>query len=155
MITNERLAAFVAVRVEAPDRCNAWMDSADRRCDRTCEDYLCPAHVKVARRRAEKAIAKEQAQSSREKARILERYDLDVLTAEHDRIQAEIDRITGIRRHATDDMAAYGGIGIRQTPRQQRQYANRMHRALDSYSRLVKQLEAVENNITRVKWAQR
>lgn len=156
MIANRLLAVFVAVgRIDDDGTCQAWIDSADRRCGKPTDDYLCPTHVKVAQRRGEREVAKEQAQDSREAARILARYDLATLTAERDRIQAEIDRVTGLRRHDTDDMAAYGGIGIRQTERQRRQYARSFDRALDNYSRLSKQLEAVESKIARVKWAQR
>lgn len=154
MITNKQLAAFVAVGpVDTEHQCNAWMDSADRRCGKPCDDYLCPAHIKVARRRGEKAVAKELAQSAREKARILARYDLAALTAERDRILAQIDRVTGLRRHGTDDLAAYGGIGIRQTARQRRQYANRVDNALGEYTRLEKQLKIVEQRIQSARWA--
>lgn len=154
MIPNQLLAVFVAVGpVDTPDRCNAWIDSADRRCNKPCEDYLCARHVTVARRRGEKAVQVERERDQALKARYRDRYDLDALTAERDRIQARIDQVTGIRRHDTDDMAAYGGIGIRQTERQRRQYASRMHRALDQYSKLTKQLEAVEAQISRAKWA--
>lgn len=153
MITNKQLAAFVAVgAIDTPDQCNAWMDSADRRCNKPCDDYLCPAHITVARRRGEKAVAKERAQVEARNAK-LRTVDLDPLKAERDRLQRAMDRIAGIRRHGTDDLAAYGGIGIRQTARQRRQYANRVDSALGEYTRLEKRLKDVEQRIQSVEWA--
>lgn len=156
MITNQLLAVFVAVGpVDTKDRCNAWIESADRRCNKPCGDYLCQFHERVALRRAEKAVRVEKERDQALKARYRDMYDLDALKAERDRLQARIDQVTSLRRHDTDDMAAYGGIGIRPTERQRRNYARRFDRALDQYSRLTKQLEAVEAKISRAEWGAR
>lgn len=51
-------------------------------------------------------------------------------------VQSRMDAINGITRHDTDDPAAYGGIGIRQTARQQQKYAARIDNAAAEYVRL-------------------
>lgn len=55
------------------------------------------------------------------------------------RIDAQLDALNGIRRHDTDDPAAYGGIGVRQTPRQVRKYGERLDQAIDQHGRLSRQ----------------
>ena len=55
-----------------------------------------------------------------------------------ERIDARLNRLNGLRRHDTDDSAAYGGIGIRQTPRQQVKYGARIENAVGEYARLTR-----------------
>jgi malonyl CoA-acyl carrier protein transacylase len=56
----EALAWMVAVgTLQADGTCNAWMDSADRRCGKPAtHPYLCDRHAKVALARAKKAAEK-------------------------------------------------------------------------------------------------
>ena len=51
------LASYVALRLDRdPDLCAAWMDSADRVCEKPATaPWLCPRHQKVAEKRAGKA----------------------------------------------------------------------------------------------------
>lgn len=56
--------------------------------------------------------------------------------AELDRIETRLAAIDGIQRHDTDDPAAYGGIGIRQTARQARRYGARIDKAAAEHVRL-------------------
>lgn len=60
MTNAEALAWMVAVgTLQADGTCNAWMDSADRRCGKPAtHPYLCDRHVKVAMVRAQKAAEK-------------------------------------------------------------------------------------------------
>ena len=53
------LASYVALRLDRdPDLCAAWMDSADRVCEKpAAAAWLCPRHQKVAEKRAGKANA--------------------------------------------------------------------------------------------------
>ena len=53
------LASHVALRLDRePDRCAAWMDSADRVCEKPATvPWLCPRHQKIAEKRAGKANA--------------------------------------------------------------------------------------------------
>ena len=53
------LASRVALRLDSdPDLCAAWMDSADRVCEKPAAmPWLCPRHQKVAEKRAGKANA--------------------------------------------------------------------------------------------------
>lgn len=153
MISNKQLAAFVAVgSIHDDGTCQAWMDSADRRCAKPTDDYLCPAHVKVARRRGEKAVAKEQKQIEAHKAK-LRTVNIDELRREEARLQDRMNAVSGFNRHGTDDLAAYGGIGIRQTARQRRKYADRVDNALSEYTRLEKQLKVVQQRIQSAEWA--
>ena len=55
------------------------------------------------------------------------------------KVDARLDAINGIRRHDTSDLAAYGGIGIRQTPRQTRRHGSRIDAAAAEYVRLTTQ----------------
>ena len=48
--------------------------------------------------------------------------------AELTRIDARLDALNGVQRHATDDPAAYGGVGVQQTVRQRRKYGDRIDR---------------------------
>jgi len=60
-VTNaEALASMVTVGdLQSDGTCNAWMDSADRRCGKPAtHPYLCDRHVKVAMVRAKKAAEK-------------------------------------------------------------------------------------------------
>lgn len=57
-----------------------------------------------------------------------------------ERTQRRMDAINGIQRHHTTDPAAYGGVGIRQTSRQRRQYADRIDKAAAEYVRLEARL---------------
>ena len=58
-----------------------------------------------------------------------------------DRMQARLNTLTEVQRHPTDDPAAYGGIGIRQTPRQQRRYAAQLDATAAEVVRLTSALE--------------
>jgi len=71
------------------------------------------------------------------------------LRAEHDTVNQRIAALDGIRRHDTDDMAAYGGIGVRQTPRQHRQYAARVDRAISDYVALEQRRSGLEARLRR------
>ena len=53
------LASYVALRLDRdPDLCAAWMDSADRVCERPATvPWLCPRHQKTAEKRRGKASA--------------------------------------------------------------------------------------------------
>ena len=53
------------------------------------------------------------------------------------RIDARLEAINGITRHGTTDPAAYGGIGVRQTARQQQRYWARIDRAAGEHTRLT------------------
>lgn len=58
-----------------------------------------------------------------------------------ERTQARMDAINGsTKRHDTTDPAAYGGVGIRQTPRQQRKHWTRIDNAASEYVRLEARL---------------
>ena len=66
-----------------------------------------------------------------------------------ERIDAELDRLNGVQRHATDDPAAYGGLGVRQTPRQRRQYAARIDRTAERHVRLTRERAEVVGKLRR------
>lgn len=53
------LASYVALRLDRdPDLCAAWMDSADRVCEKPANvPWLCPRHQKTAEKRRGKASA--------------------------------------------------------------------------------------------------
>lgn len=55
------------------------------------------------------------------------------------KVDARLDAINGIRRHDTSDLAAYGGIGIRQTARQTRRHGSRIDAVAAEYVRLTTQ----------------
>ena len=65
------------------------------------------------------------------------------------KVDARLDALNGVQRHATDDPAAYGGIGIQQTPRQRRKYGERIDRTAAEYVRLTNQRKAVEDKLWR------
>src|SRR5690606_20153842 len=64
-------------------------------------------------------------------------------------IDAQLDALNSIRRHDTDDLAAYGGIGVRQAPRQARRYGERLDRAIDKYVRLSRQRDEAAAKLRR------
>lgn len=55
---------------------------------------------------------------------------------ELDRVTARMNAISGVQRHATDDPAAYGGVGISQTARQRRKYGESLDRTAAEWVRL-------------------
>ena len=65
MTNAEALASMVAVGdLRSDGTCNAWMDSADRRCGKPAtHPYLCDRHVKVAIVRAKKDAEKRLAEA--------------------------------------------------------------------------------------------
>jgi len=65
------------------------------------------------------------------------------------RIDAELAALDGVSRHGTDDPAAYGGIGIRQTPRQARKYGERLDRTAERYGRLSRERARVAGKVRR------
>lgn len=149
--------AYLAVgRVEnyPPGTCVAWMDSADRVCGKPAEDYACPRHRKVALARLERDVEREKRQREAARERVAH-VDLDELRAEHARLIERRDRAAGLRRHDTDDLAAYCGIGVRQTARQRRRYAAATDRALEEYTRLDAKAKALEGRINQVVRARR
>lgn len=70
------------------------------------------------------------------------------LIEERDKLQARLDRVCRWRLHDTDDMAAYGGIGIRQTPRQRRQADASHDRALEQAVTLTKRVSKLDGRIS-------
>lgn len=148
MTTARRLAIYLAVN--DPDdypagQCVAWMDSADRLCGKPTDVYLCPRHRKVAERRQAAALAKVKRQ--RDSTRALLLRELPALIAKRDRLTAQRDKVADVRRHDTDDLSAYGGIGIRQTPRQRAKYAARVDNALAEYTRLDRIITDLDHRI--------
>lgn len=67
------------------------------------------------------------------------------LIEERNKLQSRLDRVCRWRLHDTDDMAAYGGIGIRQTPRQQR-------KADASHDRALEQAVALTKRVSKLDW---
>lgn len=66
------------------------------------------------------------------------------------RVEARMAQIDGsTRRHDTDDPAAYGGIGVRQTARQQRQHWNRIDRAAAEMVRLEQRRKEYAGKLAR------
>lgn len=109
------LAHLVALRDDYTDpNCWAWMESAERRCDKPAgPQHLCPQHVKVAERRLERLRAKEIAKQQREKARAVENLAnnearLAILTAKLERIDRRMAYLDP--PPPTTDPAAWGGI---------------------------------------------
>jgi hypothetical protein len=81
----------------------------------------------------------------------------EALTAKRDALQSQLDRLTTkldaagpTRRHGTDDMAAYGGIGIRQTARQRARWAVSLDKAIAEHARLSKRVSDVRASLARV-----
>lgn len=154
-MTNRTLALSVAAgSVDThPGKCVYWIDSADHMCGKPTNDYLCARHVTVATRRALKAADKRRAQTDRRNTQ-LRSVNVDALRSERDALLAKQDRAAGVRRHPTDDLAAYGGIGIRQTARQKRKYADRVDNALGEYTRLQRLIEDLNRRISAAERAQ-
>lgn len=105
-LTDEALALTVALRLDShdPARCAAWMDAADRVCDRDAvRPWLCKRHETVAHRRAAKLIAEatERAEKARQKRE--ERPALRECLA---RVEAELDRLDPFRSGGRADRAA-------------------------------------------------
>lgn len=71
------------------------------------------------------------------------------IRAEIDTVERRMASLDGLRRHDTDDPAAYGGIGVRQTPRQRRQYAARLDRTASEYVSLERRRAALEAKLQR------
>jgi hypothetical protein len=71
------------------------------------------------------------------------------LRERRERLQGQLDRLSGVRRHDTDDPAAYGGIGIRQTVRQRAKYAARLDRSITEAVRLQEQIKGLDARIIR------
>ncbi len=71
------------------------------------------------------------------------------LIEERDRLAAKRDALSDMRRHGTDDLAAYGGVGVRQTSRQRAKYGARMERALSEYVRIDGKVKALDSRIVR------
>ena len=69
--------------------------------------------------------------------------------AELTRIDARLDALNGVQRHATDDPAAYGGVGVQQTVRQRRKYGDRIDRTAAEYVRLTGQRNDVAAKLWR------
>lgn len=106
-LTDERLALVVALRLDghAPQRCAAWMDAADRVCDREAvRPWLCRRHETVAKRRAVKLVAEETARA--EKARRRAEEEAPALRERLAQIEAELDRIDPLRNGDRPDPAA-------------------------------------------------
>lgn len=64
-------------------------------------------------------------------------------------IDARLDALNGGSRHGTGDLAAYGGIGIRQTPRQQAAYARRIDATAAEHVRLSRERQDVAGKLRR------
>ena len=71
------------------------------------------------------------------------------LRERRERLQAQLDRLAGVRRHDTDDRAAYGGVGVRQTARQRAKYSARLDRSITEAVRLQEQIKGLDARIIR------
>ncbi len=69
------------------------------------------------------------------------------IRAELDRVEARLAAIEGTRRHDTDDLAAYGGIGIRQTGRQRRKHGERLDRLAQEHTRLTRKRDVLRGRL--------
>ncbi len=74
----------------------------------------------------------------------------DALQSQLGRLTAKLDRAGPTRRHDTDDMAAYGGIGIRQTARQHAKFAVAFDRAMAGHARLTQRVSRVRAALAHV-----
>lgn len=81
----------------------------------------------------------------------------EALIAKRDALQSQLGRLIDKRdravlgpRHGTDDMAAYGGIGIRTTARQNAKRAAAMDRSITETARLMKRISQVTGSLARV-----
>ena len=66
-----------------------------------------------------------------------------------DAVDARLDAINGIRRHDTSDLAAHGGVGIRQTARQTRRHGSRIDAVAAEYVRLSTQRRDLAARLAR------
>ena len=66
-----------------------------------------------------------------------------------ERLDAELAALDPGPRHGTTDPAAHGGIGIRQTARQERQWAARIDRTAARYVALSRERAEVAAKLTR------
>lgn len=104
---DEALALTVALRLDShdPARCAAWMDEADRVCDREAvRPWLCKRHETVAHRRAGKLIAEATARA--DKARQKAEAEAPGLRDSLARVEAELDRLDPLRSGDRSDAAA-------------------------------------------------
>lgn len=103
-LTNEALALTVALRLDShdPARCAAWMDAADRVCDREAvRPWLCKRHETVAHRRADKLIA--EATERAEKARQKREKERPALRDRLARVETKLDRLDPLRSNDRPD----------------------------------------------------
>lgn len=92
MTRAEALATLVAAGPLTPGTCNAWMESAERRCGNPeTHPYLCDRHVKVALARAKKAAEKAAVSAAKRAAWRAE--NVPKMRAELARVRAEIARL--------------------------------------------------------------
>lgn len=106
-LTNEALALTVALRLDShdPARCAAWMEAADRVCNRdAARPWLCKRHETVAHRRAGKLIA--EATERAEKARQKREEERPALRERLARVEAKLDRLDPFRSEDRPDRAA-------------------------------------------------
>ena len=68
-----------------------------------------------------------------------------------ERIDAELAALDPGPRFGTTDMAAYGGVGVPQTARQNRQWARRIDRAAERYGRLTRARDEIAGKLARAK----
>lgn len=86
-------------------QCVAWIDSADKRCERKPADgFLCTTHHKTALRRLAKHVEKEKARRAKIAAKHAEQ--LPKLIAEREKVRVAITKLDPPTR---DDTAAYAG----------------------------------------------
>lgn len=81
----------------------------------------------------------------------------EALIAKRDALQSRLGRLVDKRdsavlgpRHGTTDMAAYGGIGIRTTARQNAKRAEAMDRSIVECARLTNRIGQVTGSLARV-----
>lgn len=74
----------------------------------------------------------------------------DALASQLGRLIIKRDQAVVGRAHNTDDMAAYGGIGIRQTARQRAKRAVAVDRSIAEVARLAKRIDRVRFALARV-----
>lgn len=65
------------------------------------------------------------------------------------RIDAELAALDTGPRHGTTDMAAYGGVGVPQTARQNAQWAKRIDRTAERYGRLRRARDEIAGKLAR------
>lgn len=83
----------------------------------------------------------------------------EALIAKRDALQSQLGRLIDKRdravlgpRHGTDDIAAYAGIGIRTTARQNAKRAAAMDRSITETARLMKRISQVTGSLARVEY---